>query len=340
MGVQLHSVNPTDDDAIDAYHRIVAASWACDLPDFPTLTRDQVAAMIRHPFPSKDRYYFIVRRSGEVVGAVEIALPTADNHHLAEVELSVHPDRRRRGIGRETFAELVQFAREHGRALLVAEYCVSLKSGPERSAAPAAFAESVGAKPALPEVRRRLDLATVDPDDWRARYEDALAQAKGYSPVWWSGPAPDDVAADVAYLEGRMVGDAPMGELRYEPENYDAARIQATDETFLRRGTDAYNAGVRDDETGRLVGWSAIHFEVGETTHAWQGTTIIDPNHRGHRLGLLVKLENLIRVREVQPALRYVDTWNAEENTHMIAINEAIGFRPVDGWVACQYDVP
>ena len=27
-----------------------------------------------------------------------------------------------------------------------------------------------------------------------------------------------------------------------------------------------------------------------------------------------------------------MDTWNAAVNDHMISINEAMGFRPVDGW--------
>jgi hypothetical protein len=208
-----------------------------------------------------------------------------------------------------------------------------------RSAAPAAFAAAVGAQPALPEVRRRLDLSTVDSGDWQARYEEALRDAKGYSLVWWSGSVPEEFLADIAYLDGRLVQDAPMGELRYEPENIDPARIQAMDDALRQRGQAHFHAAARDDQTGRLVAWSALFFSVGESTQAWQGITIVDPNHRGHRLGLLVKLENLRRTREVRPELRYVDTWNAAENSHMIAINEAIGFRAVDGWVSWQCEV-
>jgi hypothetical protein len=55
---------------------------------------------------------------------------------------------------------------------------------------------------------------------------------------------------------------------------------------------------------------------------------------------MLVKLENLHRTLEVVPGLRCVDTWNAAENANMIAINEAIGFRPVDTVVLWQYDLP
>jgi GNAT superfamily N-acetyltransferase len=251
----------------------------------------------------------------------------------------VHPEDRRRGIGRQTFAAVKQFAREHGRGLLMGEYCEQYVAGPPRDPAPAAFAAAVGAQAALPEVRRRLDLTTVDVDAWRSRYDDALRQAKGYSLVWWSGPVPDEFVADAAYLDGRMVHDAPMGDLRYEPENIDADRVRAMDEVRRRRGQASYSAGARDDQTGRLVAWSALHFDVGVSDHAWQAITIVDPDHRGHRLGLLVKLENLLRIPQIEPELRYVDTWNAAENAHMIAINEAIGFRAVDGWVGWQCEL-
>lgn len=339
MGIELRPVNPADDAAIDAYHGICAATRAHDVPDLPPLTRASVAAEMRHPQPARLNHYFVVRVDEAPVGAMHLVLPTADNRHAAMLEVWVHPDHRRRGIGRQVFAAAETLAREHGRRLLIGAYCVELEAGPTRDKAPAAFAAAVGAQAALPEVRRRLDLATVDDGDWPARYEDALRSAKGYSLVWWSGAAPEEFVADLAYLDGRLHVDAPMGDLQYEPENVDVARVRATEDAMRRRGQAHYHAGARDDQTGRLVAWSALYFSVGESAQAWQGITIVDPDHRGHRLGLLVKLENLLRTREVEPRLRYIDTWNAAENSHMIAINEAIGFRPVDGWVAWQREV-
>ena len=49
--------------------------------------------------------------------------------------------------------------------------------------------------------------------------------------------------------------------------------------------------------------------------------------HRGHRLGLLLKLEMLRWLAETEPALETLDTWNAESNRHMVAVNEALGYR-------------
>lgn len=57
--------------------------------------------------------------------------------------------------------------------------------------------------------------------------------------------------------------------------------------------------------------------------------------HRGHRLGMLVKVANLRQVVAREPQRTRVMTWNAEENRPMLAVNEAIGFRAVGyeaGW--------
>jgi hypothetical protein len=49
--------------------------------------------------------------------------------------------------------------------------------------------------------------------------------------------------------------------------------------------------------------------------------------HRGHRLGLLLKVAMNLWLRDAQPQLTEISTWNAESNDHMIAVNEAIGYR-------------
>lgn len=61
----------------------------------------------------------------------------------------------------------------------------------------------------------------------------------------------------------------------------------------------------------------------------WDSDTIVLPAHRGNRLGLLAKAANLIQVRHALGAQGSIVTWNAAENQHMLAVNEALGFRQI-----------
>ena len=60
-----------------------------------------------------------------------------------------------------------------------------------------------------------------------------------------------------------------------------------------------------------------------------QWDTIVLPEHRGRRLGMLVKAANLIQVHRAAPDATSILTWNAEENRYMLDVNEALGFRQV-----------
>jgi RimJ/RimL family protein N-acetyltransferase len=59
-------------------------------------------------------------------------------------------------------------------------------------------------------------------------------------------------------------------------------------------------------------------------------------SHRGHRLGLLLKSDMMRWLGEAEPQLRTIDTWNAESNDHMIAINERLGYRVMGRGIAYQ----
>lgn len=214
-----------------------------------------------------------------------------------------------------------------------------LPGRPDRPSPATAFATTVGATNALVDVRRRLDTRHLDQARLDALLAEARARTAGYELLFWQGATPQEYLADVAYLDGRLLADAPMGDLAWEPEQIDAERVRGTDRALAARGRRRYHAGVRHQATGRLVAWTLL--DVGASTgwHAFQQITIVDPEHRGHRLGLLAKIENLRHLLAHEPAVQAIDTFNADSNEHMIAINEQLGFQVRDRWSNWQLTV-
>lgn len=332
MDIAVTRLHPADEQGAQQAYEISAAVAAADVPDFPPPDRDYFFAQLSVPFPGTEDEWVLARVGGEAAGYAQIELPQLDNVENVVVDLFVHPAYRRRGVGRALHAYVVRRAHELSRKRIMGFSVEALPGGLPRDAAGTGFAEACGATSALVDVRRRLDLADVDTARLDGMLAEAWRHAGGYSLVQWTDATPDEYLDDVAYLDSRLVEDAPMGDLAWEPHKVDADRVRAVDAVLARRGRRMYHTGIRHDATGRLVAWTALSVNPTPDWHAWQQITIVEPRHRGHRLGVIVKIENLRYARAVRPALRVVDTYNAASNRHMIGINEAIGFRPVDAW--------
>jgi hypothetical protein len=126
-----------------------------------------------------------------------------------------------------------------------------------------------------------------------------------------------------------MSTDTPLDDLNYGPERYDAERLAALDAARRARGVTRTVTAARAPD-GRLVAYTDIFRSATVSWYANQGDTIVEPAHRGRRLGMLVKLANLERVLQGSPGLKVIDTYNADSNPWMVSINEAIGYRPYD----------
>jgi hypothetical protein len=71
----------------------------------------------------------------------------------------------------------------------------------------------------------------------------------------------------------------------------------------------------------------------------FQQLTAVVRAHRGHRLGLLVKVAMMDWLAKAEPAIEHIVTGNASVNSHMIGINADLGYRPGSRWASFQLDV-
>ena len=92
----------------------------------------------------------------------------------------------------------------------------------------------------------------------------------------------------------------------------------------------------RHDATGELAGLTEVSVDPADPGWAHQQLTGVTRAHRGHRLGLLVKVAMAEWLKAAEPQVERLQTWNAQSNQYMIAVNEALGYtilgRPASWW--------
>jgi GNAT superfamily N-acetyltransferase len=338
-GLTITELRADDPAEVEAAFEIERIALAHDVPDFPPPCRYRHDKHVRHDFPGRRALRSLAYLDGVPVGYLEVELTLLDNLDNADVGVIVLPEHRRRGIGRALFARATELARANARKRVHGMTGEALPDGEPRDPASGAFAEAMGMQAALRDVRRRLDVSTVDRAEHDRLLAEGWAKADGYSVVQWQDAVPDEYVDDIAALDSSFLGEAPMGDLELEPEKVDADRIRKVEATRRFFGVREYNTGLRHDASDRIVAWSSLSRRRTVPWHAMQTITLVDPRHRGHRLGIISKIENLRLMLRHEPEVWAIDTWNAAINTHMIAINELMGFRPVDAWVEWQMNL-
>ncbi|WP_024286520.1 GNAT family N-acetyltransferase [Cellulomonas sp. KRMCY2] len=279
----------------------------------------------------------------EVIGTAGIAMPRTSNEHLAYLEVLVHPEHRGAGVGTALLAECERIAAEHGRRTLIASsehpdepaaddpFAIEPPTGSGRISAAdpeAAFALHRGY--ALEQAERYSVLQLpIDPGLVERLHDDAAAQAgPDYRLVAWSDRAPDEWVDQFAGLETRMSTDAPMGQLEMKEDPWDVERIRTAEQDIAARGHGYLTVAAVHGPTGRLVAFTMVEYPWRQPEVVFQEDTLVVREHRGHRLGMLVKTDLLRRLAGIRPDARRIHTWNAEENAFMLGINVALGFRP------------
>lgn len=333
--MKLHFARIVDETGARAWQAITEVAIPFDHPGLLADPFEEVVGRLPDDSRSKRTALYVGDDDGKpvVVGATEF--PMADNLHLSSVEIQVPPQLRRHGYGRQMFELLRDRCREAGRSVLVGEVGSPL----DGTSAGESFARALGARSVLVEIRRELRLEAVEPEALDEMEEQARSHATGYDLLQWIDHAPGEVLEDAARLAGRISTDAPMGDLTMEAERWDGARLRESEDETVCRGRMRVSTGVRHIASGRLVGYTDIAVARSRPQTAYQWGTLVAPEHRGHRLGTLIKIANLHNLMRELPGVQTVQTWNAMDNPHMVAINEAMGFGAVERFAHWQMEI-
>lgn len=91
-------------------------------------------------------------------------------------------------------------------------------------------------------------------------------------------------------------------------------------------------AAVAPDPTGRPVGHTQLVFPESDPEDVYQWDTLVLSPHRGHSLGLSLKVHAMDSARDLLEGRKLIHTYNAASNGSMIAVNELMGFRHVSNF--------
>jgi RimJ/RimL family protein N-acetyltransferase len=167
------------------------------------------------------------------------------------------------------------------------------------------------------------------------------AEHPGYRLTRWLGVVPNELAETFANAKSAMgdmpTGDMPTGDMDYGTTTWDIDRVRDMAEVVEKRGDTLLTVAAMHNDT--IAGFTELVIPVGDGTRAIQSDTAVVPDHRGNGLGLWVKAAMLDWLRAEWPAVDEIETDNAEDNEHMLAVNERLGFRPLRKTRQYQYEL-
>ncbi|MEO6532038.1 MAG: GNAT family N-acetyltransferase [Pseudolysinimonas sp.] len=280
----------------------------------------------------------LARLDGAIVGRAVHERQLGDTA-VGWVDVQVLPSFQGRGIGRALTDAVEAIAHEFGQTRLIT-YAVSADAPGERLVAPTGF----GGVPAnnrevrflltrgwtLEQVERGSRFALpADPAQLAELRFAAEAHSGDYRVLSWAGATPPELLDDLAMLQTRMSTDAPSAGLGEPLDVWSAERFANKEALLLEAPAQLYTAAALHEPSGRLAGFTRLHAPHELSRPVGQWDTIVLSEHRGHRLGMLLKVANLELLAQDAPGHPSVLTWNAEENRPMLAVNEAVGFVPI-----------
>ncbi|NWL27911.1 GNAT family N-acetyltransferase [Paenarthrobacter ureafaciens] len=344
-------------DAVEVARRVRMQTWGSD-----DLAYTPLEKMLEFSDPYERQIILVAKVDGKIVGTIDIALPLADNIDLAEFTLDVLPEYQRRGVGRHLLEAAEQLARAEGRTMVLVDTnhpATSLTEIPEDQLIP-------GTGPGfVPVSSREVDFAQragytlqhieqfsscVLPLDSKLvadlQAEAEEANAGRYALHHWTDRCPERLLEGVAELEN-AAGEVVHGEDEDdEPAGadtgmvFDAAVLRETEDAAMAQGRRTVVTAVEHVATGKLVGLTTISVLAHRQDVVFQDDTLVLQEHRGNKLGLLIKVANMERLSEQFPDARVIYTWNAPENRYLLTVNKQLGFTTAGVTGLWQKELP
>ena len=275
-----------------------------------------------------DKKYFLRRWVGEdpedgaAVATAEIShMPWSFHPQKFWMDLEVHPEWQRRGIGQAMYEAM-------GEELRAKDAIVLRSSARESMMHSVHWLEKRGFVEKMRNWESHLDVASVD----GAKFAPKATVPEGVEIVTLA----EEQAKDPGCL--RRVFDM-VNEIGPDIPNPDVFTA-STYEMFLSgiENPDSLHDGYFLAKAGgRYVGISNLWRSEGSPDVLYQGLTGVVREHRGRGLAWALKMRTIAYARE--HGFRQIRTWNNTMNRPILNINEALGFVRQPVWITFQKDL-
>ncbi len=329
--IEIRAIDVHDETQLHQWWRVGREAQVDRAYDvYPAWEHSRVALVEENP--EHDLTLLAAYERGAMVGIGLIELHLLDNTHAAWIEVDVPPEQCGRGVGSALLDHVEQLAREAGRTHLMAAAFT-----PTGGTSPAArFAAAHGYEVAHTEGWKVLDLR--DLPDWGPLDERVAQRIGDYRIVEWDTFTPPEHVADISRALSTFFSMVPTGELAIEDGEWTPERYLDNERRSAELNRRFVAAAIAPD--GTLVGYTDVSVSRAKRTQGSVGITFALPGHRGHSLGLAVKLATHRALMAALPECEIVRTSNADVNDHMNAVNEVMGYRQVEDVLEVQKTFP
>ncbi|GAA2162976.1 acetyltransferase (GNAT) family protein [Humibacillus xanthopallidus] len=291
-------------------------------------TEEEFLKMVRFDFPGEREEGAVAMVDGSPAGWARVFFPERDNLDKCWTQLEVDPQHRGEGLGSALVTWTEERARAAKRDMLLTEVFVPV--GARESHADREFALRRGYAVSSVEIVRSLPLP-VDRDAV-ARHQERASEAMGdaYELSVHVNGVPHELRQGVCDASNRLILDAPTGDVEFEPESMTVEDYQVMLDQQRDAGRTIITTVALHRETGAVAAYTDLVMPSGDPHIVFQWGTLVLPEHRGHRLGMAVKIANLEELTRLAPERRTVQTMNDEQNPWMVEINKDLGFEIIE----------
>jgi len=305
------------------YHAYRRLRLAETRPDDPVQPDHLVEMDMKRENPFEIKYRYEIARDAVMLSSFA-AMTTKpgspeyeSNKHILWTDGSVHPDHRRRGLGRTWIPVAIELMGRHG--------CTTLSMGTEEESGHA-FLKWMGAEGKFSGAENRLKVSDVDWAMMRRWAEEGPKVSPNTRLEVYDGFLPEEMWEEYCPQLTTMLNTMPWEEMDHGDIVVTPAQLAEWYERMRMQGMVEYTMVTREPD-GIISGITDMSYAPYKPKMINQGFTGVRTDARGRGLGKWLKAAMLLHVREIYPNLEWVVTDNAGSNVPMLAINTRMGFR-------------